>query len=263
MDTHKSPSPSPKTVLKVMAAVTKPRLPKGSGLIAYALACTIAGLALTLDPQLINPWGISSSATSPFWISNAGTGTSTLYNTAGAKQALVVTIPGPGGPVPAVPTGQVRAFEQLGYRSYAEGFVDRDNQYLVPMVLLTEDYIHLATVNSPFARLIAREDNPVTTGEWFAKTYPAPARAAAKGANEDQVWEHLTQVLRQSPLEGIPLLHDLTYADARRFIGVGPAWASWPVKVISYQRWPWQSVTTPMVLPSISRIGPCSMWASK
>ena len=121
----------------------------------------------------------------------------------------------------AVPTGQVRAFEQLGYRSYAEGFVDRDDQYLVPMVLLTEDYIHLATVNSPFARLIAREDNPVTTGEWFAKTYPAPARATPKGANEDQIWEHLTQVLRQSPLEGIPLLRDLTYADARRFIGVG------------------------------------------
>lgn len=48
MDTHKSPSPSLKTLLKVMAAVTKPRLPKGSGLIAYALACTIAGLALTL-----------------------------------------------------------------------------------------------------------------------------------------------------------------------------------------------------------------------
>ena len=121
----------------------------------------------------------------------------------------------------AVPTGQVRAFEQLGYRSYAEGFVDRDDEYLVPMVLLTEDYIHLATINSPFARLIAREDNPVTTAEWFAKAYPARARAAPKGANEDQVWEHVTQVLRQSPLEGIPLLHDLSYADARRFIGVG------------------------------------------
>jgi N-acyl-L-homoserine lactone synthetase len=121
----------------------------------------------------------------------------------------------------AVPTGQVRAFEQLGYRSYAEGFVDRDDRYLVPMVLLTEDYIHLATINSPFARLIAREDNPATTGEWFAKTYPAPTRAVPKGANEDQVWEHVTQVLRQSPLEGIPLLHDLSYADARRFIGVG------------------------------------------
>ncbi|WP_119418949.1 cyclic nucleotide-binding domain-containing protein [Desertibaculum subflavum] len=121
----------------------------------------------------------------------------------------------------AVPASQVKAFEQLGYRGYAEGFVDRDDQYLVPLVLLTEDYIHLATVNSPFARLIVREDNPRTTADWFAKTYPAPSRTGAKGVSEDQIWERLTQTLRQSPLEGIPLLHDLSYADARRFVGVG------------------------------------------
>lgn len=71
------------------------------------LVSSVPGLAITTDPLLINPWGIATSATSPFWISNAGSGTSTLYNTAGAKQALVVTIPGPGGPVPGVPTGQV------------------------------------------------------------------------------------------------------------------------------------------------------------
>ena len=31
------------------------------------------------DPNLINPWGISLSPTSPFWIANNHTGTSTLY----------------------------------------------------------------------------------------------------------------------------------------------------------------------------------------
>ena len=121
----------------------------------------------------------------------------------------------------AVPANQVRAFEQLGYRSYAEGFVDRDDHYLVPLVLLTEDYIHLASINSPFARLIVREDNPLTTAEWFAKTFPAPARAAARGASEDQIWERLAEILRQRPHEGIPLLRDLSYPDARRFAGVG------------------------------------------
>jgi hypothetical protein len=121
----------------------------------------------------------------------------------------------------AIPASQIRLFEQLGYRTYAEGFIDRDDHYLVPMVLLTEDYIHLATINSPFARLIAREDNPLTTAEWFAKSYPAAARVAAKSADEDQLWEHLTHTLRQSPLAGIPLLRDLSYADARRFVGVG------------------------------------------
>ena len=45
------------------------------------------------DPDLINPWGISFSATSPFWVSDNGTGKATLYNTAGVKQGLVVSMP--------------------------------------------------------------------------------------------------------------------------------------------------------------------------
>jgi uncharacterized protein (TIGR03118 family) len=58
------------------------------------------GAAAHVDTSLVNPWGISHSATSPFWVSNNGTNLSTLYNTTGVKQGLVVTIPGP-------PTGQV------------------------------------------------------------------------------------------------------------------------------------------------------------
>jgi len=67
----------------------------------------VPGLAPTLDPSLVNPWGLSSSPASPFWVSNAGSGNTTLYNSAGVKQALVVTIPGPTVSVPSVPTGQV------------------------------------------------------------------------------------------------------------------------------------------------------------
>ena len=62
--------------------------------------------AATEDPALINPWGMSFSATSPFWISDQGTGVSTLYTGTGAKQGLTVTIPSPSGP-PSGPTGQV------------------------------------------------------------------------------------------------------------------------------------------------------------
>jgi hypothetical protein len=122
----------------------------------------------------------------------------------------------------AVLPDHVRSFEQLGYRRYAEAFIDRDDRYLVPLVLLTEDYIHLATINSPFAPLIVRENNPSTTAEWFTRHYKGTARTVvAPGTDADQLWEHLTQMLRQSPMQGIPLLRDLTYADARRFIGVG------------------------------------------
>ena len=52
--------------------------------------------ALHTDPNLINPWGIAASATSPFWVGDNGTGRSTLYNSTGVPQALVVTIPQPG-----------------------------------------------------------------------------------------------------------------------------------------------------------------------
>lgn len=70
------------------------------------LVSDIPGLAAFTDPNLKNPWGISSGPTTPFWVSNAETGTSTLYNTAGTPQALVVTTPAPGGGRVS-PTGQV------------------------------------------------------------------------------------------------------------------------------------------------------------
>jgi uncharacterized protein (TIGR03118 family) len=59
------------------------------------------------DSQLINPWGISASGMSPFWISNNGTGVSTMYSVdpttnAASKLGLVMTIPGDGSV-----TGQV------------------------------------------------------------------------------------------------------------------------------------------------------------
>lgn len=62
--------------------------------------------AVTEDPDLINPWGVSFGPTSPFWISNQGSNNTTLYNGFGAKQALTVSIPGSASG-PSGPTGQV------------------------------------------------------------------------------------------------------------------------------------------------------------
>src|SRR5437868_11414478 len=68
------------------------------------LTSDIPGLANNTDSNLKNPCGISFSATSPIWVSDQGTGVSTLYNGAGVPNALVVGIPPtPGGG----PTGQV------------------------------------------------------------------------------------------------------------------------------------------------------------
>ena len=57
------------------------------------LASSEAGVAPVTDPQLINPWGISRGSGSPWWVSDQRTGLSTLYNGAGTKEALIVTIP--------------------------------------------------------------------------------------------------------------------------------------------------------------------------
>jgi uncharacterized protein (TIGR03118 family) len=56
------------------------------------LVSDLAG-ATTLDTHLVNPWGMSRSSGSPWWISDNGTGLSTLYDGAGVTQGLVVTIP--------------------------------------------------------------------------------------------------------------------------------------------------------------------------
>jgi uncharacterized protein (TIGR03118 family) len=72
------------------------------------LVADTPGVAVTTDPNLINPWGMSFSPTSPFWVSDAGTGLSTLYTGDGSIVPLVVTIPAPvGSSIPAIPTGQV------------------------------------------------------------------------------------------------------------------------------------------------------------
>jgi uncharacterized protein (TIGR03118 family) len=72
------------------------------------LVSDIPGEALFTDPSLVNPWGLSDSATSPWWISDNGTGLSTLYSGTGAKVALTVTVPPPsGGTPPSAPTGQI------------------------------------------------------------------------------------------------------------------------------------------------------------
>ncbi|HTQ29594.1 MAG TPA: TIGR03118 family protein [Opitutaceae bacterium] len=70
------------------------------------LVSDLPGVAAHTDPNLVNPWGISFSSTSPFWIADNGAGVSTLYNSTGTPQSLVVTIPKPGGGT-AAPTGTV------------------------------------------------------------------------------------------------------------------------------------------------------------
>src|SRR5437667_2085572 len=68
----------------------------------HKLQSDVPGEAAAFDPDLVNGWGISHGATSPWWVSDEGTNKSTLYNgNTGVKLGLVVTVAGG-------PTGQVR-----------------------------------------------------------------------------------------------------------------------------------------------------------
>jgi len=76
------------------------------------------GVAPNTDPNLVNAWGLASSPTSPWWVSDNETNVSTLYRGSdGLPQALVVSVD--GGPTGVVfngtagfvlPTGGVARF---------------------------------------------------------------------------------------------------------------------------------------------------------
>jgi hypothetical protein len=64
------------------------------------LVSNASQVAPVTDSQLINPWELSRGSGSAWWVADNLTGVSTLYNGAGIKQSLVITIP------PADPTNK-------------------------------------------------------------------------------------------------------------------------------------------------------------
>jgi uncharacterized protein (TIGR03118 family) len=90
----------------MLTLLALPALLHADSFVQTNLVSPTPGEAITTDANLVNPWGMAYSATSPFWISNQGTGTSTLYDGAGNTIPLVVNVPGGAGPA-AGPTGQV------------------------------------------------------------------------------------------------------------------------------------------------------------
>lgn len=61
------------------------------------LVSDIPGLGTVTDPELVNPWGVSHSSTSPFWTSNQGTNTATLYAVTGKTNVSKVNVNPPTG----------------------------------------------------------------------------------------------------------------------------------------------------------------------
>ena len=67
------------------------------------LVSDIPGLAKLTEPELVNPWGISHTATSPFWTSNQGTSTANLFAVTGQTNVSKVSPVNTNGNI-AIPT---------------------------------------------------------------------------------------------------------------------------------------------------------------
>ena len=71
----------------------------------HNLVSDIPGLADHTDSNLVNAWGLDSGPTTPWWISDNGTGKATLYNVSSGA-ITIFTVPGAGG-AQGNPTGLV------------------------------------------------------------------------------------------------------------------------------------------------------------
>ena len=85
-------------------------------LVQTNLVSDVAGLATITDSELVNPWGVSHSPTSPFWVSDQGKSAATLYAVTDETNVMKVTaVNPPTGNItipqtatgPQGPTGQV------------------------------------------------------------------------------------------------------------------------------------------------------------
>ena len=90
------------------------------------------GVAPTTDPHLVNGWGLVANPTSPWWVSDNGTGFSTLYNGAGVQIPLFVTIP----PAPSSPAGTLGTPTGIVGNTNATIFTITENNVSAPSIFI-------------------------------------------------------------------------------------------------------------------------------
>ena len=89
-------------VIAALFATVPLQAAEGNSYTVTPLVSDVPGAAPVIDPNLVNAWGLTASSTSPFWVADNGTSVSTLYNGAGVKQALTVTVGTDSGPTGTV-----------------------------------------------------------------------------------------------------------------------------------------------------------------
>src|SRR5215469_15505616 len=90
-------------LILLVVAVSSPALAQYT---VTNLVTTDKTIAPHHDPNLVNAWGLSFLPQSPFWVSDNGTGKTSIYDPTG-KLLLTVKIPPTSGTGLGSPTGQV------------------------------------------------------------------------------------------------------------------------------------------------------------
>jgi uncharacterized protein (TIGR03118 family) len=132
------------------------------------------GKALHTDPLLVNAWGLAYGPGGPFWISDEGSGWSTLYTAAGVEEGLKVLVPTGGGDGPGSPTGIVfngsQDFQVEGWPAFflfatLDGTISgwapqsNPNQSIVGVSTSGAVYTGLAITNYPSGNFLFAADN--------------------------------------------------------------------------------------------------------
>jgi len=124
--------------LLVVGLALLPSVTKAQHYTQTNLVSDQAGVAPVTDPNLVNPWGLSRSSTSFWWVSDNNAGVSTLYTGAGAIIPIngtgIVTIPPPKG----APAGFVSAPTGTVFNGVATDFLVGPNAP-AHFIFVTED----------------------------------------------------------------------------------------------------------------------------
>ena len=113
-------------------------------------------------------------------------------------------------------------YEQIGFRRFTDGFVDEDNGYHVPLVMVVRDTQYLRQVRSPLYRVARNFEHEPETGVWFQETFPSHAGIAnSRTRNTEEFWKQLSDQLADPPTECIPLFESLSDKEVSNFLRSG------------------------------------------
>ena len=146
----------------------------GGTVLQTNLVSDLPGVAGVADPNLVNPWGISESGGSPFWISDNNAGLSTLYQVPGANSTpvainpLAVNIPTPVSSTAGAPTGTV-----FNFAASSKSF------------LITGPNKSGVTATAPSLFLFATEDGTIVG--WNPAIDPTKQFSGPNGVSNDAV----------------------------------------------------------------------------